>query len=87
MELTPEERRKIYEEEKARLEAREQLEREKSKIPPENTTGLAPNVTGLLCYLGFWITGGIVFVVGVTLFVRFLQKYPVTAEEGINVSQ
>jgi uncharacterized membrane protein len=62
MELTPEERRKIYEEEKARLEAREQLERDKRKISPENTTGLAPNVAGLLCYLGAWITG-IIFLV------------------------
>ncbi len=62
MELTPEERRKIYEEEKARLEAREELERDKRKTSPETTTGLAPNVAGLLCYLGAWITG-IIFLV------------------------
>ena len=37
--------------------------------------------------LGFWITGGIVFVVGLVMFIRFLRKYPVVAEEGINVSQ
>jgi uncharacterized membrane protein len=62
MELTPEERRKIYEEEKARLEAREELERENRKTSPETSTGLAPHVAGLLCYLGAWITG-IVFIV------------------------
>lgn len=62
MELTPEERRKIYEEEKARLEAREQLEREQRKMSPDSTTSLSPNVAGLLCYLGFWITG-IIFLV------------------------
>ena len=62
MELTPEERRKIYEEEKARIEAREQLEREKRKASADTTTGLAPNVAGLLCYLGAWITG-IIFLV------------------------
>jgi uncharacterized membrane protein len=62
MELTPEERRKIYEEEKARIEAREQMEREKRKTPAYTTTSLAPNVAGMLCYLGVWITG-IIFLV------------------------
>jgi hypothetical protein len=38
MELSPEERRKIYEEEKARLEAREQLEQERQRMSPETTT-------------------------------------------------
>jgi uncharacterized membrane protein len=58
MTLTPEERRKIYEEEKARIEA--------EKTPPQpaqtSTTELKPNTAGLLCYLGFWITG-IIFIV------------------------
>jgi uncharacterized membrane protein len=62
MELTPEERRKIYEEEKARIEAREQIEREKKGQPQESSTSLAPNIAGFLCYLGFWISG-IVFLV------------------------
>ncbi|OGO31232.1 MAG: hypothetical protein A2Z29_09345 [Chloroflexi bacterium RBG_16_56_11] len=62
MELSPEERRKIYEEEKARIEAREQILKEKQRISPDNTMGLAPNVAGLLCYLGFWVTG-IIFLV------------------------
>lgn len=38
----------------------------------ETTTGLAPNVAGLLCYVGWWISG-IVFVVleKKSTFVRF----------------
>lgn len=62
MELTPEERQRIYEEEKARIEARECLEREKRGIPPETSVNMAPNVAGLLCYVGVWITGIIFFV-------------------------
>ena len=37
--------------------------------------------------LGFWISGIIMLLVGILLLVRFLQKYPVAAEEGVNVSQ
>jgi uncharacterized membrane protein len=62
MELSPEERRKIYEEEKARIEAREQLERERGGFSSESTVNLSPNVTGLLCYLGVWVTGIIFFI-------------------------
>ncbi|MFC1847036.1 DUF4870 domain-containing protein [Chloroflexota bacterium] len=58
MELSPEERRKIYEEEKAKMEA----EQEKQAHETESTTGLTENVAGLLCYLGAWVTG-IVFLV------------------------
>ena len=58
MQLSPEERRKIYEEEKARIEVAQ-----RQKIAAgESTTSLQPNVAGLLCYLGTWITG-IVFLV------------------------
>ena len=56
--LLPEERRKIYEEEKARIEA----EQKQRTTEGGSTTGLEPNVAGLLCYLGGWITG-IVFLV------------------------
>jgi uncharacterized membrane protein len=62
MELSPEERQRIYEEEKARIEAREQLEREKRKIPQDTSVNMAPNVAGLLCYIGAWITGIIFFI-------------------------
>jgi len=58
MDLTPEEKRKIYEEEKARIEA----EQKQQMTAGGSTTGLEPNVAGLLCYLGVWITG-IVFLV------------------------
>ncbi len=57
MDLTPEERRKIYEEEKARIEARERIEQEKRAPEQETSVNLAPNVAGFLCYLGVWITG------------------------------
>jgi uncharacterized membrane protein len=57
MELSPEERYKIYEEEKARIEAEQQ-----QMTTGGSTSGLEPNVAGLLCYLGGWITG-IVFLV------------------------
>lgn len=62
MSLTPEERRKIYEEEKARIEARESLERERKGASFETSTGLMPNVASLLCYVGGWISGIIFFV-------------------------
>jgi uncharacterized membrane protein len=58
MQLSPEERRKIYEEEKARIEA----EQKQRMTESGSTTGLEPNVAGLLCYLGGWISG-IVFLV------------------------
>jgi len=61
MSLSEEEKKKIYEEEKARIEAREQIEKERQG--GENTsTGLEPNVAGLLCYLGGWISGLIFFI-------------------------
>ena len=60
--LSPEERRKIYEEEKARIEARESLERERKITSSETSTGLIPNVAALLCYVGFWVSGIILFV-------------------------
>jgi len=58
MDLSPEERIKIYEEEKERIEA----EQRKETTVTDSTTGLKPNVAGLLCYLAGWITG-IIFVV------------------------
>jgi uncharacterized membrane protein len=68
MQLSPEDRRKIYEEEYARIEA-EQKER---VTAGGSTTGLEPNTAGLLCYLGGWISG-IVFLVieQKNVFVRF----------------
>ena len=57
MGLSPEERKRIYEEEKARIEAQEKKKTGKQKAKGESTTSLKPNVAGLLCYLGFWVTG------------------------------
>jgi len=57
MQLSPEERRRIYEEEKARIEAREQIEKERLTSSGGTSTGLAPNVAGLLCYIAGWVSG------------------------------
>ena len=68
MKLSPEERSKIYEEEKARIEA----EQKQQVAQGGSTTGLEPNVAGLLCYLGAWITGIIFLVIEQkNKFVRF----------------
>ena len=68
MQLSPEERRRIYDEEKARIEA----EQKHRMTEGGSSTGLEPNVAGLLCYLGGWISG-IVFLVieQKSKFVRF----------------
>lgn len=58
MKLSPKERRRIYEEEKARIEARQKRQSAKDS----STTGLEPNIAGLLCYVAGWISG-IVFLV------------------------
>ncbi len=62
MELSPEEKQKIYEEEKARMEAREKLEQEKRSISQDTSVNMEPNLAGLLCYVGAWITGIIFFI-------------------------
>lgn len=62
MELSPEERQRIYEEEKARIEARERIEQEKRDISQDTSVNMEPNIAGLLCYVGAWITGIIFFV-------------------------
>jgi len=68
MQLSPEERRKIYEEEEARIEA----EQKQRMTMGGSTTGLEPNIAGLLCYLGGWITGIIFLVIEQkNKFVRF----------------
>ena len=60
--LSPEEKQKIYEEEKARIEARERIEKEKQGAAGSTSTGLQPNIAGLLCYVGGWISG-IIFLI------------------------
>ena len=56
MGLSEEERKRIYEEEKARVEAKAKT------ASGDSTTNLKPNVAGLLCYVGFWVTG-IIFLI------------------------
>jgi uncharacterized membrane protein len=68
MKLSPKERRRIYQEEKARIEARQK------KQPARNssTTGLEPNIAGLLCYVAGWISGTVFLVLEKrNQFVRF----------------
>ncbi|MFC1941941.1 DUF4870 domain-containing protein [Chloroflexota bacterium] len=68
MQLSPEERHKIYEEEKARIDA----EQKQRATAGGSTTGLEPNIAGLLCYLGGWISGIIILVIEKkNKFVRF----------------
>ena len=57
MGLSPEEKQKIYEEEKARIEARERIRREKYQAAEGTSTGLESNVAGLLCYVLGWVSG------------------------------
>jgi uncharacterized membrane protein len=72
MELSPEEKKRIYEEEKARIEARERIEQEKQPAAVGTSTGISPNIAGLLCYIAGWITGIIFFVLEQrSRFVRF----------------
>ena len=72
MELSPEDKRRIYEEEKARIEAEEKLKEEQPAGGDASTTNLQPNVAGLLCYLGVWVTGIIfLFIEQKNKFVRF----------------
>ena len=58
MQLSPEERQRIYEEEKARIQG----EQKQRMAKGGSTTGLEPNIAGLLCYLAGWISG-IIFLV------------------------
>jgi uncharacterized membrane protein len=72
MGLSPEEKKRIYEEEKARIEAREKISRERPTADASTSTGLSPNVAGLLSYIAGWITGIIFFVLEQrNKFVRF----------------
>jgi len=87
MGLTPEEKNRIYEEEKARIQARERIEREKLTVPSGTSTGVSPNVAGLLCYVAGWITGIIFFVLEQrNKFVRFHAAQSIVAFGTITVA-
>lgn len=83
MQLSPEERRKIYEEEKIRIEA----EQKQRMTAGGSSTGLEPNVAGLLCYIGGWISG-IVFLVieQKNAFVRFHALQSIITFGGLTVA-
>ncbi|HEY4711731.1 MAG TPA: DUF4870 domain-containing protein [Dehalococcoidia bacterium] len=87
MKLSPEEKRRIYEEEKARIEAREKIEREKQTAPAGTSTGLSPNIAGLLCYVAGWISGIILFILEQrSKFVRFHAAQSIVAFGTITVA-
>jgi uncharacterized membrane protein len=86
MELSPEEKRRIYEEEKARIEAQEKKKRGKRTVKEASTTNLKPNVAGLLCYLGFWVTGIIfLFIDRRNRLVRFHAMQSMVAFGIVNI--
>ena len=62
MNLSPEERRRIYEEEKARIEAESTSKNTGRQPSSETTTGLDTNIASMLCYVGGWVTG-IIFLI------------------------
>jgi uncharacterized membrane protein len=87
MGLTPEEKKRIYEEEKARIEAREKIEREKLTEPEGTRTGLSPNIAGLLCYVAGWVSGIILFVLEQrNKFVRFHAAQSIVAFGTLTVA-
>ncbi|MFC2067656.1 DUF4870 domain-containing protein [Chloroflexota bacterium] len=72
MKLSLEERKRIYEEEKTRIEEEQKLEKEIQKAGGKSIASLDPNIAGLLCYLGVWVTGVIFLVLEKkSMFVRF----------------
>jgi len=87
MKLSPEEKKRIYEEEKARIEAREKIEREKLTASADTSTGLSPNIAGLLCYVGIWISGIVFFVLEhKNKFVRFHAAQSIVAFGTLTVA-
>ena len=80
MQLSPEERRRVYEEEKPRIDAEEKKKRDSS------TTNLSANVAGLLCYVAGWISG-IVFLVieQKNRFVRFHAAQSIIVFGALNI--
>lgn len=62
MQISPEERRRIYEEEKTRIEAEQASKSGRKKPGTSSTINLEPNVAALLCYIGLWVTGFIMLL-------------------------
>ena len=54
---------KAKSEEEGKAKSKEEVKAEgKAEVKSESSTGMQPNTAGLLCYVGWWITG-IIFVV------------------------
>ncbi|APV45012.1 putative membrane protein [Dehalogenimonas formicexedens] len=62
MEISPEERKKIYEEEEARIEGEAQATIKPMDPSQKTSLGLSQNIEAFLCYLGMWVTG-IIFLI------------------------
>jgi uncharacterized membrane protein len=62
MQISPEERRRIYEEEKTRIEAEQASKSGRKKTGTGSTVNLEPNVAALFCYIGLWVTGFIMLL-------------------------
>jgi uncharacterized membrane protein len=62
MQISPEERRRIYEEEKTRIEAEQASKNGGKKTGTDSTVNLEPNVAALFCYIGLWVTGFIMLL-------------------------
>ena len=60
MEISPEERKTISEESKARIGRKAQITDNRTGSSQHTSAGLAPNIEAFLCYLGAWVTGIVV---------------------------
>jgi uncharacterized membrane protein len=62
MDITPEQRKVIYEAEKSGIEQEARSNGGQASSSQNTSTGLPPKVAALLCYLGVWVTG-IIFLI------------------------
>ena len=84
MGISPEERKKIYEEEKAKAEA----EKPKEMVEASTVKDLKPNIAGLLCYVVGWVSG-IVFLIleKKNQFVRFHAMQSIVTFGALTIVQ
>lgn len=88
MGLSPEEKRRVYEEEKARIEAQKKIESEEGGTEGSTSTGLKPTTAALLCYVGIWVSGIIFFLIEEkNKFVRFHAAQSIVAFGTLTVAR
>jgi uncharacterized membrane protein len=63
MDISPEERKKIFTEENLRIERKAATTNQDTDSSQKTNIGLAPNIEAFLCYLGLWVTGIIFLIV------------------------